>query len=436
MEPVAFTSAMVAPGLVGGAAILLWASALLPEYLVALLFFAAAMLLRVAPPEVVFSGFLSQAFWLVLSGFVLGAAIREVGLADRVAAMLAGALTRSWPRMVAGVVALTYGLAFVMPSNMGRITLLMPIVMALADSAGLPRGGRGRIGLALAVGAGTFELSASILPANVPNLVMTGTAERAFGVHFAYLSYLALHGPVLGLLKAGLLIGCIVALFPDDPRPVTARGGATIRDPRQMRLAALLVVTLALWMTDSIHGIPPAWIGLGAACLCLSPGIGFLTGEDFAAGVNTRICLYLAGILGFAAVVAACGLGALLGRAVLSVLPLDPAKPALDFASLIGLTGLLNFAITANGVPALFTPLARGLADASGFSLPTVLMIQVIGYATPLLPYQSAPIVVAMGLGGVPARDGMKLCLLLGALSFVLLTPVDYAWFRLLGWIG
>ncbi len=38
-------------------------------------------------------------------------------------------------------------------------------------------------------------------------------------------------------------------------------------------------------------------------------------------------------------------------------------------------------------------------------------MIQVLGYSTPLLPYQASPIVVAMGLGKVPARAGMQLCL-------------------------
>jgi hypothetical protein len=33
-----------------------------------------------------------------------------------------------------------------MPSNMGRIAVLMPVVMALADRAGLPAQGRGRTG--------------------------------------------------------------------------------------------------------------------------------------------------------------------------------------------------------------------------------------------------------------------------------------------------
>ncbi len=88
---------LVLPALLAAATIGLWAFALLPEFLTALLFFAAATILRLAAPEVIFSGFSSSAFWLVLSGFVIGTAIRKVGLADRVAGLLAPRLVGSWP---------------------------------------------------------------------------------------------------------------------------------------------------------------------------------------------------------------------------------------------------------------------------------------------------------------------------------------------------
>lgn len=156
------------------------------------------------------------------------------------------------------MVAISYALAFVMPSNMGRITLLMPIVMALADRAGLAEGTRGRIGLALAVGFGTFQLSASILPANVPNLVMSGAAESAYGSHFAYLSYLLLHAPVLGIAKGALLTLCIYGLFRARPQPVAAEAAQTPLSAAEWRLIALLGATVLLWMTDSWHGIAPA----------------------------------------------------------------------------------------------------------------------------------------------------------------------------------
>lgn len=432
----ALSGPLVLPAVLVTATIVLWATAWLPEYLTALLFFTAAMVLHAAPADAVFAGFLSSAFWLVLSGFVLGAAIRKVGLADRAARLLTAHLSHSWPRMVGGVVLLTYALALVMPSNMGRIALLMPVVMAVADRAGLAAGSRGRTGLVLAVGFGTFMLSVSILPANVPNLVMTGAAESAYGLHFAYLPYLTLHTPVLGLLKGVVLAACIWLMFPATLTNGATAEPSTTLSPAEIRLGVLLTATLALWITDTWHGISPAWVGLGAACLCLLPRIGFLTGDEFAAATNIRTCIYVAGILGLAAVVTRSGLGDAIGRAVLPLLPLDPARPTISFAALVTLTVILNFVITANGVPALFTPLAKTLADSAGLPLASVLMVQVIGYGSPLMPYQASPLVVAMEMGKAPARDGLRLCLVMALITFAVLVPLDYLWFRLLGWLG
>jgi di/tricarboxylate transporter len=103
--------------------------------------------------------------------------------------------------------------------------------------------------------------------------------------------------------------------------------------------------------------------------------------------------------------------------------------------SLSALTSALNFVVTANGVPAMFTPMAQQFAGASGFPLLTVIMIQVLAYATPLLPYQASPIVVAMALGKVSPRDGVRLCVWLAVLSALLLLPLNYLWFRVLGYV-
>jgi hypothetical protein len=180
----------------------------------------------------------------------------------------------------------------------------MPIILALADRAGLGEGSAGRNALALAIGFGIYQLSASILPANVPNLIMTGAAERAYGVQFDYMSYLVLHAPVLGILKGGVLIACLAWLFPASPHQIEARAERTPLSAAEWRLAIVLLATLAFWMTDSLHGVRPAWVGLVSACLCLLPRVGFLNGEEFAAGVNVRTRIYLGGILGLAAVVA------------------------------------------------------------------------------------------------------------------------------------
>ena len=261
---------------------------------------------------------------------------------------------------------------------------------------------------------------------------MSGAAEGSYGIHLNYLPYLLLHTPVLGLLKGFLLIVLICWMFPGKPTPPRTLAPIEPMSGAEKRLAWMLLVVLTLWVTESWHGVGPAWTGLVAAVITLLPRVGFINGDEFASGVNFRTCIYVAGILGLAITVTETGLGSVVGESLLKVMPLDPQRPFTSFVALTGITSAMNFIMTANGVPALFTTLAQSFSQATGFPLLSVIMIQVLGYSTPLLPYQASPIVVAMALGKVPARAGIALCLALALVTFLVLLPLDYAWFRLL----
>jgi len=43
--------------------------------------------------------------------------------------------------------------------------------------------------------------------------------------------------------------------------------------------------------------------------------------------------------------------------------------------------------------------------------------------------------VVAMEMAKVPAREGVRLCLALAAVTFVVLVPLDALWFQAVGWL-
>ena len=412
----------------------LWASGLVAEVVTAMLFFAAAMLFRLAPASTVFSGFSSWAFWLVLSGMVVGLGITRTGLGTRLARSLSGRLSGSYAGFIGVLVALSFALSFVMPSNLGRISLLIPVVLALCDAFGLEPGRAGRNGAVLAVGLATPLLSAAILPANVPNLVMAGTAETQYGLHIAYLPYLLLHAPVLALAKGVLLVAATVRMFPDRiSRPAeTEVAPATPLAPEERRLAIVLVATLAFWVTDSLHHIAPAWVGLTAAVICLMPRIGVLPAEAFGA-VNLRTCFYVAALLGLVATVNETGLGATLGHALLALAPLHPGADAHNFGVLTVIAAIFAVAVTANGAPALYTALAGEMARVSGLDLASVVMVQVVGYSTLFLPYQAPPIVLAMDLGRVPLRAATALTVVMGIVSLLVIAPLDYLWWRALG---
>jgi hypothetical protein len=103
---------------------------------------------------------------------------------------------------------------------------------------------------------------------------------------------------------------------------------------------------------------------------------------------------------------------------------------------LITLIGMgVGFLTTLPGVPAVLTPLARDLADASGLPLMSVLMLEVVAFGVLFLPYQSPPTMIAIQMTGTPMRHGTRLCLALAALTLLVLLPLDYLWWRWLGYL-
>ncbi|WP_337998005.1 SLC13 family permease [Oleispirillum naphthae] len=412
----------------------LWATGVLAEYLTAMIFFTAAILLHIAPPEVAFSGFASSAFWLIFSGLFVGIAVNETGLGDRLARRLLRLFpTGSYAGVVAGNAALGVVMAFIMPSATGRILLLLPIYSAIAERLGHAPGGKGHSGLVLAGLFATFFPAFAILPANIPNVVLIGSAE-ALGLPLPdFAGYLFLHFPVLGFLRVVLISAIVIALYRSAP---TAPPGDEARLPpmtrAEWRLATILALALALWCTDRLHGISPAWVGMVAAVACLLPGVGVLKPE-VVRKINTASLLYIAAIIGVGTLVGVSGIGRLAADGLLGLLPLEPGNPARNFGLLSTIAALTGVIASQPGIPAVLTPLARDFAAASGLPVATVLMTQVVGFSTVLMSFQAPAMAVAVQAMGLPVREANRLCLIVALASAVLLWPLDYLWWVALG---
>lgn len=413
-----------------------WALVVLPEFMTALIFFLVAMVLHIAPPQAVFSGFSSAAWWLVFGGLIVGAGVERTGLGKRLARAMFGRLGASYPQAVGAVALAAVALAFLMPSTMGRVVLLMPIVLALAERLGFAPGSKGRVGLVMTAALGTYVPATGILPASVPTSVLIGAAEQFYGIRLTYGPYLLLHFPVLGLGYMAILVPVVARLFRDTPVPRpdadTTRGMS--RDERV--LGWILALALLGYALDFLHGVSPAWISLAAGLACLLPGIAIVSPKLFGERVNLAVLVYIAAIIGVGGVVEHTGLGTRLGASLIQLAGLAPGASAYDFGAIVALCVLIGLATTVIPIPAVLGPLAADIAAASGLPLLTVLMIYVIGFAVILVPYQSGPLVVAMQLGGVSTRQGMRLTLVMGGATVLVLAPLAYGWWRLLGWIG
>ena len=416
----------------------LWATGLVPAYLASLIFIAVSLVLKLAPPNIVFSGFYSSAMWLVFSGFMIAAAVRGSGLSARLGAGIGNHLAHNHALVISGLFAIAILLAFVIPSSLGRFFLLSPIALALADRLGYAQGTKGHTAVALTTTLACHVPGFAVLPSNVPNLVLTGAAQTIYGIDLTYASYLLLHFPILGLLKSAIIVALILYFFPDTPKTLVAadkdqdEAGRNL-GWRQWYVIAVLLITLGMWMTDTVHGINPAWVGICASIALIWPGIGPVSSAEFDKSVNFGVLLFVAGILAVGAVVNVTGLGVIIARGMEHVLPLSPGHDFVNFISLSVMAFVVGIVTILPGVPAVLTPMAKELSAITGFSVMAVLMTQVIGFSTILFPYQSAPLTVGMQISKEPVAKLLKITVPLTLITGFVLVPLDFLWWKLLG---
>ncbi|WP_454872097.1 SLC13 family permease [Paraburkholderia xenovorans] len=413
-----------------------WALGLLKEPVTTLLFFLFAMLFSVAPAQTVFAGFSSPAWWLVFGGAITGVAVRVTGLAGRLSNVLLAARVDTYGHYVAAVALGAVALAFVMPSTTGRVLLLTPLALTLADRLGFGPGRRGRTGLVMAVAAGSYMPPPTILPANIPNSVLLGAAQSLYGVHLHYGPYFLLHFPVLGALKTVVLVWLICRLFPDRVESVSRPEAIDGRlSGREWTLAVILGLSLLCYATDFWHGLSPAWVSLAAGVACLLPQTGIVPAKDFSEQVHVTPLVYVAGFLGLGALISESGLGDWAAGLILRWVHMMPGHTLANVIWLELIGACMGLLTTLPGLPAVLTPVAGQFAHASGLPLYTVLMLQVPVYSTVFLPYQSPPMMIAMHMGGVSLLDGTKLCVPLALITVIALLPLDWMWWTLLGMV-
>jgi len=362
--------------------------------------------------------------------------VTSTGLGARIARYLTTRVRGSYLAILSGVAVAATTLNFLMPSSMGRILMLIPIVLAMADRSGFNAGRPGRSGMIMVATVVSFVPSGAVMTALVPNLVMVGAAENLYDIEFTYTSYLLVHFPVMGALRTIAIVFLARLLFRDVPESVTDTTEAEPMSLQETQLAVLLGLALALWMTDAIHGISPAWIGLSVAVILLLPGLRLLPSNTLSEKLDYNSVFYTAGVLSMGAVISGTGLAAKLGGSLMAALPITAGADGANVVMLTLLSTVLGPLVTNPAVPAVLSPLAGEISELTALPVDLVLMTQVTGFSNVLLPYQASPVIIGMTLGGVGLRAGTKMLVALTLITLIILLPLQYSWWQFLGLFG
>lgn len=411
----------------------LWATGAIPIHITALIMFLITVVLHIAPADVVFAGFHASATWLVFGGLVLTIAVQRSGLATRAVQTLVTQLPANYFAMALGIAAAGLALAFLMPSASARAVLMAPLAMALADRLGFAEHTRARYGLILAAAMGSTIPAFGILPSTVVSMAFAGVSESIHGIRYTYFDYTLLNFPVLGALGLLIQIGLITVMFGAKPRTGTAAEMQTGWAADERRLLFILLIALTLWMTDSLHGISPAWIALAAALVCITPRIGVLPAKVLTDDVSYGAWLFVAGIIGMGAIAKDTGLGGAIGDLLLANVPLTADGGIVSFFEIFVIGGAINLIATAPVAPPIITAFADAIAQAVDWPLRSVLLAEVPSFMVFPLPHQAPPVAMTMAIAGVPMRAGVRVMAVYFIIALIVILPLQYLWGRLLG---
>jgi solute carrier family 13 (sodium-dependent dicarboxylate transporter), member 2/3/5 len=230
-------------------------------------------------------------------------------------------------------------------------------------------------------------------------------------------------------------------LFP--PEPIDGDGGrAYLQDQlgklgpltaAECKAALLIGVATVLWMSDFIHHISPAKIGLGIGLLTLLPFVGVLKADDLK-GLNYLAMFFVATALSMGTV-----LGATKGLEAVTSVVFGWMQPLMTtaLASTVVLywTAFAYHIVLSSDIAMLSTsvPLLMDFAKTHGFNPLMFGMIWTFASAGKIFVYQSAVLIVGYSYGFFTTRDLLRMGLLLTLVEFVAVVLTVTLYWPLIG---
>ncbi|KOX95505.1 sodium:sulfate symporter [Halorubrum tropicale] len=387
--------------------------------------------------DLALTGFQSPATWLVVVGILIGEAARQSGLADLIERV---ALHRM-PGAVATdavaayrylLVTLSFGslvLAVLVPSSLVRVLILAPILQSLG---GLFQERRAKIGIFLGPLFATFYGSSGILTGSLANIIVTGLVESSGGPAITWTEWTLWLGPVMGIGRVALIVGIAYFVYrPHNPDGVNTpeRDGALSTTSRERRMLVFLLLGVAIWATDFVHGLHPLFGAIVVALLAFAPQIG-VVGPDAVGEADFSILFFLGAIFAIAEGLRQTAFTDLAANRLLSTLPADPSL-SLVLGVVVVSALALTLVMEGLAVASVLTPVLVSFATSAGIPLVPVAMIEAVALNAYFFPYQSAVLVAILGLDVVDSIELTKMASLCSLATLLLLVPIQIGLFVL-----
>ncbi len=417
-------------------AVIFWTFEPVPIPYTAILILGLFPLLKIIPFDLTFNAFSGKAVWLVFSGMALSLGITETPLSARLAHLVLDRIG-TYNRLILGLHVLGLVMALLIPSGVVRVLILMPMVVSLLKSIGETPDSKVSAALILSTVCATYYGGVGILTASVPNLVVMGALEsHGFTVYWS--QWILYMFPVIGILRVGFIYVLIRLIFRPQhmpnlkAHPNTAHPSEHLTDAEK-KVLGILLLGIALWATDVLHGVHPVFIGLVLILLIYLPHWGPLP-FDTLKKVNFPLLIYIAAVFAMGHALDRVGLNAQIASMFTAYLN-TLTSPLTTLGVITLLTVPFNFLMDTAAVAGVLTPLMLDLGTQLNLPPLPVALSVAIGTGVVFLPYQSAPFVVAYSFRWAKMSQFILAMTLISLLTLLLLLPLTLLYWHTIGFV-
>ncbi|MFR1609996.1 MAG: SLC13 family permease [Anaerobutyricum soehngenii] len=376
--------------------------------------------------QTAFAGFIDSNVILFVAMFIVGGALFETGIANKIGGIVTHFAKTERQLIVAIMVIVGVMSGFL--SNTGTAAILIPVVIGIAAKSGYSRS---RLLMPLVFAA---AMGGNLTLIGAPGNMIAQSGMEGIGLKFGFFDYAKVGVPIL-------IVGIIYFAFigykflpnkegSDEGIFDESKDFSHVPKWKQYLSLVILLLTLVGMIFEEQLGIKLCVIGcIGALALMVT---GVISEKDALASIDLKTIFLFGGTLSLAAALEQTGAGELIAEKVIGMLGDNPSPYVLTFVIFMLCCVMTNF-MSNTATTALMVPIGISIAQGMGADPSAVLMACVIGgscaYATPIGMPANTMVVTA---GGYTFKDyakaGVPMILVATVVSMILL-PIFYPFF-------
>lgn len=376
--------------------------------------------------QTAFAGFIDSNVILFVAMFIVGGALFETGMANKIGGIVTHFAKTERQLIVAIMVIVGVMSGFL--SNTGTAAILIPVVIGIAAKSGYSRS---RLLMPLVFAA---AMGGNLTLIGAPGNMIAQSGMEGIGLKFGFFDYAKVGVPIL-------IVGIIYFAFigykflpnkegSDEGIFDESKDFSHVPKWKQYLSLVILLLTLVGMIFEEQLGIKLCVIGcMGALALMIT---GVISEKDALASIDLKTIFLFGGTLSLAAALEQTGAGELIAEKVIGMLGDNPSPYVLTFVIFMLCCVMTNF-MSNTATTALMVPIGISIAQGMGADPSAVLMACVIGgscaYATPIEMPANTMVVTA---GGYTFKDyakaGVPMILVATVVSMILL-PIFYPFF-------